>query len=172
MLNKMKKEKGFTLIELLATIVILAIVSGLVVYVAINTINNSKENSYKVTINNIEHKVGNYLIENSDRLFYVSNNDNTNKEYQCITVQALVDSGYFDNNVVESKVDKDRNVSLDDYVYIARDVNTKTVVEIKYLLDSDDMALCDVAIDAEGDVLISVTPDDYSLYKEITLNIV
>ena len=166
--KKRNKRTGFTLIELLATIAILAVVSGLVVYVAINVINNSKEKSYQVTINNIEDKANDYFNENSDKLFYVASNDDTNIEYQCITVQSLVDTGYFGNNVLGSKVSKDRNVKLDDYIYIARNVDTKTVTETKYLLD-DDISLCSDAISAEGDVLISVTPSGYSAYKDVTI---
>ena len=165
---KRKKDKGFTLIELLATIVILAIVSGLVVYVAINTINNSKENSYKVTINSIEDKANDYLMENNDRLFYVTDTDNSGMEYQCVTVGTLVDFGYFSSDVLESKVSENRNVQLDDYIYISRNMDTKTVEKTEYLLD-ENISLCSDAINAEGDVIITVTPNDYSSYKDVTI---
>ena len=89
-----KNNKGFTLIELLATIAILAIVVSITLYVSLSAIEKSREKSYKVTINNIEKEAANYLLENSDRLFFISDTKDLSAEYQCITVQNLIDMGY------------------------------------------------------------------------------
>ena len=89
-INRTRKvDKGFTLVELLAVIAVLSLVMGLVVFIAINVIDNAKEKGYKTTINNIEIEASNYLTENSGRLFYLGSNDNT-YEYQCVTIQNLL----------------------------------------------------------------------------------
>ena len=168
MFRKRKKDKGFTLIELLATIAILAIVSGFAIYVAVTLIGNSKKNSYLITINNIEDKAVDYLNENSDKLFFEEYDDDI--EYRCITVDELVDMGYFKPNIIDSKVSDDKYVKLDDYIYVARNVKSKTVVKEKYLFEFDEeLHLCNKTIEAEGNVLISVTPDGYSKYKDVTI---
>ena len=87
----MKNNHGFTLVELLAVIAILGIVVSITVYVGINAVNKAKEKSYKTTINNIERTAGTYLEENGDRLFYISKNDGSNIEYQCITIENLIE---------------------------------------------------------------------------------
>lgn len=168
MFRKRKKDVGFTLIELLSVIVVLAIVLGFTAYVAVNLVENSKEKSYKVTINEIEQTAGNYVSENSDRLFYVADPEVDNIEYQCITVESLIDTGYFNEDVLESKISENTNVELDDYVYIERNSTTKSIVKTKYLVD-ENTELCDGVINAIGDVVIIIDPIDYSAYKEITL---
>lgn len=168
MFKKRKKDVGFTLIELLSVIVVLAIITGLVVYVAINVIDSSKENTYKVTVKEIEKTADSYLIENSDRLFYVAKPETDNVEYQCIMVKTLIDSGFFDSDILLSKVSKNTNVKLDDYVYVERDSLTKNILKTKYLIN-EDVTLCDEVVKAIGDVVITVEPIDYSIYKEITL---
>lgn len=169
----MKKNKGFTLVELLAVIVILSLVVGITIYVYINAVNKSKENSYKVTINNIEKEASNYLTENKNRLFFITDTDNPNIEYQCLTIQNLIDYGYFQDDILESKVSKNKQVSKDDYIYIERDKKTLTINKTKYLLDDEKlMNTCNVAIAAEGDISFSASPslDTWSKSKEITIN--
>ena len=62
------KNKGFTLIELLAVIVILAIIALIAVPIVINIINDSRESSYKRSIDNygkaVEQAIANYQINN------------------------------------------------------------------------------------------------------------
>ena len=113
MKKKYEKKKGFTLIELLAVIALLSIVMGFVIYVAIGYINDSREKTYDATVNNIERIAGNYLIENKDRLFYIPSNDGL-VEYQCITIQNLIDTGYFKDDVLESKIDSNVFVMKED----------------------------------------------------------
>lgn len=165
---KRKKEYGFTLVELLAVVAILSLLIGIVVYVAINVINNSREKTYRVTINNIEEVADDYLMENQDRLFYVSKTDDDNLEYQCVTVQDLIENGYFKNDLFESKVKDDKNVEMNDYVYIERNKSTKTVTKMKYLVD-EDVTMCDKAVKAMSNVDIMITPIGWSSYKDITI---
>ena len=78
--NKVKKNKkkkkinsfGFTLIELLATIAILSVVISIVVYFAMEIVNNAKNKGYQVTIANIEQEVSSYVLEEIDKTVFLS----------------------------------------------------------------------------------------------------
>ena len=60
-----KKEflnsKGFTLVELLATIVILAIISGIATYGVIGAINKSKAKSEQIFVDKLSNLIDDYL---------------------------------------------------------------------------------------------------------------
>ena len=168
-----KNNKGFTLIELLATIAILAVVVSITLYVSLGAIEKSREKSYKVTINNIQKEAANYLLENSDRLFFISYGEDVddlekNIEYQCITVQNLIDMGYFDKDIIESKIDKNTKVNTNMYVYIKRDRTTKAINETVLISDSNNET-CSKAVKAKGDVAFVVEPLGWSKEKKITL---
>lgn len=164
---KEKKYKGFTLVELLATIVLLSLVVGITIYIVIGNINSSKEKGYKATIKNIEQISENYMQENSDRLFYLTLNDK--QEYACVTVQNLIDVGYFNDDIVNSYVSKDVKVTRDDYIYLLRDSESKAIIKNEYLgVNSVD---CEKAVTALGDINFKVVPegDEWSQEKEITI---
>jgi len=63
MLNMVKNKNGFTLIELLAVLILLAIVLGFGGYSIINVLTDSRENNYKLLIENINSAVEEYYIE-------------------------------------------------------------------------------------------------------------
>ena len=133
-------NKGFTLTELLATLAVLSLVSTIVIYVAINVVNSAKDKSYLVTRNNVEKAAVSYLEENSDKIHFVKYDDNI--EYQCVTVQNLIDTNYFDKDVLNSKISKDKTISdISDsdyiYIYIERDKKSKTIKNSKLIIDSD-----------------------------------
>lgn len=154
-----KNNKGFTLIELLAVIVVLSIVLGLTAYIAINAIANAKEKSYQVTINNIENNAGNYLIENSDKLFFISSGDGEN-EYQCVTIKELIELGYLKNDVTNSQVDKDGvKVNLNNYVYLERNTNSKAITKTHYDPSSEINSACTLATNAVGNIQFVITPN-------------
>ena len=161
-----KKEHGFSVIELLAVIVLLSLIVGIVFYVVNNVMNISKEKSYQVTVNNIENQAEGYVLENNNLLFVLSDDD-SNIEYQCVSVKELIDFGYFKNDILESKINDDRNVKLDDYVYIERNIDTKTLIKKELLIDGG--TVCTNLLEAKGFVNIVVLPEEYSGYKEITL---
>ena len=169
-MNNKKGLKGFTLIELLATIVVLALVMGISIFVAINILGNSKEKSYQVTINNIKDKGNDYLIENSDKLIYILKDEN--REYQCVSVENLIDLGYFDENILKSKINDDVNVSKEHYIYLERNKDTKNVELIEYVSDksSEYFDLCSSKIsEVNSAVTISILPNGFSTYKDITI---
>ena len=164
-------KKGFTLIELLATIVVLALILGISIYVAMNVINKSKETTYKTTKNEVESNTDSYLTENNGRLFYIVSSDNK-YEYQCVTVENLMDYGYLDKEVTDSLIAKDTPVNKDDYIYIERDITTKAVTKTEYVMPGSKYAeICPVAVNALGDIMIITNPDNdkWSKYKDITI---
>lgn len=171
--KKKNTNKGFTLIELLATLAILSIVISLTIYVALNVIGKSKNKSYEVTISNIESSAVDYLLENQDLLFVTLDNDDT-LEYQCIQVKNLVDKGFFDNDIVSSSVSKSRTVSLDDYIYIERDVNTKNIKKSVYLNDETVYlnSACMIARDVFGYIKFNLEPIEWCREKELTISYV
>lgn len=114
-------EKGFTLIETLVVISILSIVLSVSIWGGIKLIDKSKEKSYQVTLNNIETISKNYMQENIDKFTFLV--DDNNSEYFCITIQDLVDMGYFKNNIIGTKYGKKDSeiLSKNSYIYIERD---------------------------------------------------
>ena len=162
------REKGFTLVELLATIIILSLVLGIATIATIAIIDNVREKGYKTTIENIESEASNYLIENSDRLFYLELDGGN--EYQCITIKNLIDMGYFDSDVLNSEVAKDVLVSEEDYVYVERNSTTKVITKTEYVGNTS--SVCAKAMNAVGDIRFISSPslDEWSKEKEITIN--
>ena len=171
--NKKKNQKGgFTLVELLATIAILAIVSVIPIYTATNLISKTKEKSYKVSISNIEQGSGSYAIENQSGIKWLPDEHDANGEYYCVTVQDLIDMGYFDNEVLNSKVDNNTKVTKGDYVYLKRNKTTKTILENK-LLVGDNAHLSSIYcgdINSSGNIDFQAEPTGWSNYKNVAIN--
>lgn len=165
-------KKGFTLIELLVVIAVLAMVFSVVTYSISNMINETKQKTYLTTKNEIEKSAGNFLIENSDSWFFVPlNNDiNSGKEYHCVTIQNLVDAGFLDNNVIKASVDKDKTVSMDDYVYVERDKETKSITRKDYMANDDSLEfICRIPINATAYITFTSNSEEWSREKEITI---
>ncbi|MBR7042131.1 MAG: InlB B-repeat-containing protein [Bacilli bacterium] len=164
-------KKGFTLIELLATIVVLALIFSIAIYITTNVIGKSKRNSYKVTINEIEDNAGDYLAENSRRLYFIMSSDNK-YEYQCITIENLVDYGYLDKDIVNSNTSNNSKVSLSDYIYIERDPKTKAITKSMYVDTKKYREICGKAVIAMGSINFISSPDfdKWSKSKNITIN--
>ena len=118
--KKSKLNAGFTLIELLATIVILSIITSIVIYFAINIMDNARNKSYITTKNNVEKVASNYILEDINDTVWMDSDMDSQYQYQCVTVQNLIDTGYFSNDVLESKISKDRNLKTTDYIFIER----------------------------------------------------
>ena len=165
-------KKGFTLIELLIVIAIIALIISISIYAVLGVVKSAREKTYQITLNNIESKISSYVTENNDKLFYVTN-ENNSYEYQCITVQNLIDYGYLDNNVINSKISDDENVKADNYIYIERNPSTKAVTKNKYIEDGNIIYnnICGRAVSATGDIVYTTAPimDDWSKYKDITI---
>ena len=102
--------------ELLATILLIAIITSITMYIAIDVIGKAKEKTYITAQNNIVANTNNYLLERGNDFSFIETLDKS-IEYQCIKVKNLVDMGYLDTNIEESKVVDNKNVSKDDYIY-------------------------------------------------------
>ena len=166
-----KDSKAFTLVELLATIAILGLVISITVFTGIRLIKNGKEKTYQTTKNNIEKYASNYLIENGDRLFYLSKNDKSDIEYQCVTLKNLIDTGYFDTKLLESKVAEGISPKESDYVYIERDIHSKSIKKNVYIKSTDNeyKETCDGAVKAEMDIAFLGDFNSWGKTKDITI---
>ena len=161
-------KKGFTLVELLAVIVILGVIASIGIFAINNTIKKSKEKSYQVTIKNVEAQASNYLMENSGKLFFISTDDG--KEYQCVTIQDLIDFGYLKDNVTESFIADKTNVNKNDYIYLERDAVSKAITQSKYTFSDGEIINCTKAIEATADIAILVTHDgEWAKKKTVTI---
>lgn len=92
MLNIVKNKNGFTLIELLAVLILLAIVLGFGGYSIVSVLTASRENNYKLLIENINSAVEEYYIE--CKYGNVSSVSCSNE----ITLGKLVEYGYLKGN--------------------------------------------------------------------------
>lgn len=169
-------NSGFTLIELLAVVAILAVVASIVIYFSLRVVNDANEKSYATTINNIEDEANNYILENGDGNSWMPT-DVEDNQYQCVTVQNLIDIGYFKSDVLKSKVDKNTYVDKDDYIYVERNKNnviTKSVLLVGDDVDTSYLNLCGrintyvVTYDENGG---SGAPDSQTKTKDVNLTL-
>ena len=174
-----KDSRAFTLVELLATIAILGLVISITVFTGIRLIKNGREKTYQTTKNNIERYANNYLVENGDRLFYLSKNDKSDIEYQCVTLKNLIDTGYFDTKLLDSKVAEGISPKESDYVYIERDIRSKSIKKNVYIqsFDNEYKKTCDGAVKAEMDIAFLIDTGDKDrvargYYKTVDITII
>lgn len=96
----MERRKGFTLAELLATILILSLVAGITVAIVMLNVDRTKDNIDEVVKNEIITSSKGYVLENRNSDFW---KEYTSKEGLgarfCVSIKALVEKGYFKNNV-------------------------------------------------------------------------
>jgi len=146
----------------------LSIIVSITIYVSLNVVSSAKQKSYEVTITNIEKNANTYVAENNDNIFYI---EKGNIEYQCITVGDLIEMGYLTPAVINSKVGDNETVSLDDYIYIERDKNTKTLQKSIYDNGKTYQSDCNTAETALGDIVFTIIPDiqKWSKSKDITI---
>lgn len=168
-----KNNKGFTLVEMLSILAILSIVITIVITIALNVVNSSREKTYTITINNIEKEARNYALENSDILPWSTEGINSKYEYQCITVGHLIDKGYFKGDVLDSYVSKNQKVKSDYYIYMERNKNNKTLDMSKLLYGDTDLDYY-CAIDTVADINVEVVPvgkvvNNYCKAKDVIL---
>ena len=160
---------GFTLVELLVIIAILSVIMTISIYFVIGIVNNSKKKSYETTINNVETMAGNYILEQTYSTVWVVGADG-NYEYQCVTVQNLIDTGYFKGDILESKVGEDTFVKADDYIYIERDSNSKSITK-QILLVGDNVGYKELCADVNviGDIKFEINPSGWAKQKEVII---
>lgn len=127
MISIRKNNKGFTLVELLSIISLLSLISVIVVVVFGEVITNAKTNSYEVSLNEVQ----------SGAVDYISENDNGKNwgdfvgddVYKCVTIQNLIDKGFFDSDIIGTKYNDEGGViTADDKVLVVRNSDTKAIV--------------------------------------------
>ena len=106
-MKKIYKEKGFTLIELLATIVILLLIFTIGFAVISNLLNSSNDTIDDVTKKMIIKAAEQYAIEYRNEESWVEEKDDDGNTILCITLESLINSGYFGAN--QSKVMEYKN---------------------------------------------------------------
>ena len=111
--NIFKTKKGFTLVELLAVIVVIILISGVGIITYLKTINNSKSKATLLAINNIKEAAYLYSKEGTDEIEWVNSYDKKGKEsgkYACVSVQQLINKGYFKDNFLDKEIYKNSNI--------------------------------------------------------------
>ena len=89
-------KKGFTLIELMAVITILVILSLIIVPIVDKNVKRSKEDMYKIQIENIRMAGQGYF---SDHIF----SKPSSGSYCSVSIDFLVSQGYISGDVVNPK---------------------------------------------------------------------
>ena len=110
-------RKGFSLIELLGCLALLGLVLCIGLYTTKDTLSTSLSALTSVSKNQIYDASKLYVTE------YNVNWKSSNEEYVCLTLQNLVDTGYFDDNEVTAY--------KDNKIRVVRDKNTKVINSIK-----------------------------------------
>lgn len=106
-------RKGFTLVELLGSLAILGLILGIGLYSVRGTLSSSLTTLNSVSENELYDTAEIYVMENS--ISWI----NDFEEYTCVTIDELVDKGYFEQDEIEDYKDK--------LIKIVRDSNTKVV---------------------------------------------
>ena len=109
----MNNRNGFTLVELLASLVIIAILFGIVIHLFRGT--------YASTMTQIDN-VSDNQIYNAAKVYVIETNAFNSMNYACVTIKELVDYGYLSN--VEN---------TDRLIKIVRNNQTKVIEEITYV---------------------------------------
>ena len=104
-------KKGFTLIEMLAVILILALVTGIIVFTYRNVFKLAQDDYYQVLENNIILAGNEYFNDHQDEL---PNGENIQK----VTLSSLIQGKY-----LEPVHDDSGNLCTTDGVYVHRENN-------------------------------------------------
>lgn len=114
-------RKGFSLIELLGCMALLGVILCIGLYSARGTLATALSTLTDVSINEIYDATEMYVLEN--KITWIKDGE----EYTCLTVNNLVDAGYFEDGQVTSY--------KDDKIKVIRDTKTKVIGSIQ-LVDS------------------------------------
>lgn len=115
------KSKGFTLIEVITTILIIAIILTIAGTSIINTITKSKNESTKITMNNILNSARIYTKEYSKDISW-KKKDGENTKFSCISINELISKDLLKKDIKE----KYPNTK---YIIIKKDENNNIISE-------------------------------------------
>ena len=124
---KLKKfnKRGFSLVELLATILVVSIVLGMGVTYVTKTINNSKEKSQILALNNIKKTANTYIEEYSNDIAWINDN-NKETSFSCVSINSLINKGYISNKDITNDI-KDSGITPEKYIIVTRDQNKNII---------------------------------------------
>ena len=109
-------RKGFTLIELLGCLAMLGVVLCIGLYVTRDTLATALSTLTDVSVEQIKEASELYILENKTTWI------NDSEEYTCLTVNNLVDAGYFEvDEVTEYK---------DDMIKVVRNPLTRVIKDV------------------------------------------
>ncbi|MBQ8681623.1 MAG: type II secretion system protein [Bacilli bacterium] len=137
---------GFSLVELLGIIFIISLVGSIAIYSVVSIINNSKEKSYKMVVDNVEKAAENYVVEKNT--FWIDNGEGE-YYYQCISVQNLIDMGYFKNDLLNSNISNNRKIVAEDRVLVKKTKDSKAIASSELLLDNTYDSWCNYVPEEE-----------------------
>ena len=146
-IKKEEKQNGFTLIEVLSVVVIIAIISGISITIYLNTINKSKENATNLAINNIKSAAELYSKEsNTIDWLNVYDKMNPTKQYICMTVNDLINTGYLKKDFFKEELYKNTNINGNTYFRIIKDYQNKSLINIEVLPETSNQKQCEIDI--------------------------
>ena len=131
-----KKSEGFTLIEVLAVVVILSVISVIGVSTYLSTINNSKQASFEVAINNVKSAAELFSKEQNNKIKWLTLGGDEN-EYACVTVLDLINFGYFKSDFFEKDIYKESNITNNSYIQLTKNGVNSAITEINLVTDPD-----------------------------------
>lgn len=110
-------NKGFTLIELLGCLVLLGAILGISLYMTRDTLSTALSTLTDVSTTQIYNASEMYVLEN--KVTWI----NDGEEYTCITVNNLIEKGYFEEDEVKTYKDK--------IIRVERDSLSKTINSVR-----------------------------------------
>ena len=139
----MRKKNGFTLVELLSTVVILAVVFSITVYLVVKNIGKAKDDATLINYTNIKNIAKVYTDE-------VSSYWNVKDSYECscISLGNMIEIGYFDEKVI----DENDKLTKDTMLKVIRDKDSKVIKETSFSFE--DSILPDVDCGYQSSVAI------------------
>ena len=112
-------SRGFTLIELLACLALLGVILGIGLFVTRDTLSTSLTSLTDVSERELYDTAEIYVLENN--VSWIS----STSEYACVTVNNLVEKGYFKDNEVSSYKGKT--------IKVIREETTKTISDVRFV---------------------------------------
>lgn len=88
------KSTGFTLIELMTVIILMTVIALIVTPIIVNHINNSKDELYKIQLDNIEAAAHTYMVKRT-----------LDGEFKIIYLRELKKEGLIDKDLMNPKTD-------------------------------------------------------------------
>ena len=135
------KKNGFTLIELIGIVAIIALVMLVTVPRIISTLTKSTNDEMENFKNDLELAASSY-VEANWGIFknqYITKKEENKKNIYCLSVQALIDSGYIE----KTEIDPSTNKILDpNGKYIILEDISSSSNSYKFTYTYDEKSLC------------------------------